>query len=365
MLRRYERPLKLRTNKIPYLIPGGHLIERFLGETESAEQSGKEPASQMWIASVVQCALEGAGDSRSYIEEDGGDICLAEALAKAPELYLGEEFSRHFGATPGFLLKLLNSRDRLLVQAHPDGEKAQKYFGSPFGKTESWYVLDTEPETEAYIWAGFHPGVTRELFRRLIEEQDTERILGCLHCFAVRPGDVIFIPAGLPHALGKDSLVAEIQEPTDITLRAERVRPDGSELPEESLHSGIGYDGLLDCFSFECGGKEEVRNRIFLKPERQRTPWGEEISLIGGETTGCFGMKKVLCTTECERENASFAVLLVTAGEGFIECGGAESLRLPVTKGTELFIPHGVKVLRYVPKGSMEVLECYPPQVRP
>ena len=361
--KRYERPIKLKTNKIPYLIPGGGLIERFLGEDGAGVT--EEPVSQMWIASVVQCVLEGARDSRSRIvEADGEELCLAEELSREPERYLGTEFWHRHGATPGFLLKLLNSRDRLLVQTHPDKEKAQKYFNSPFGKTESWYVMDTEPGTEAYIWAGFCPGVTKEQFRELILEQDREGILGCLHRFPVRKGDVIFIPAGLPHALGSGSLIAEIQEPTDITLRAERFRPDGSELPEESLHSGIGYDGLLDCFAFDCAEEDTVRERIFLQPDCRQYPWGEEERLIGYETTACFAMNRILCRGkdgECRRENKRFAVALVVGGSGWIEFGSKEQFRIPIEKGSELFLPYGLKAYRYVPEEELEILECYPP----
>lgn len=363
VMERYERPIELKTNKIPYLIPGGGLIERFLGEAEMGKAG--ESASQMWIASVVQCVLEGSRDSRSHIvEADGEELCLAEELAKAPECYLGAEFVHRHGVTPGFLLKLLNSRDRLLVQTHPDKEKAQRYFHSSFGKTESWYVLDTEPGMEVYIWAGFRPGVTKARFHELILKQDTEGILGCLHRFPVRRGDVIFIPAGLPHALGKGSLIAEIQEPTDITLRAERFRPDGSELPEESLHSGIGYDGLLDCFSFDCAEGETVRERIFLRPDCSRYPWGEEERLIGYETTPCFAMNRILCKGqegECRRENKQFAVALVVDGSGWIEYGTEDRFRIPIAKGSELFLPYGLRTYRYIPAGEMEILECYPP----
>lgn len=354
----YEQPLRLKTNLIPYLIPGGHLIERFLGEPETAA-----PPSQMWVASVVSCALQGSRDSRSrVIGNDGSEFCLAEALEADPKHYLGDVFSANFGATTGFLLKLLNSRDRLLVQTHPDQEKAMKYFGSRFGKTECWYVIDTEPEEDAYIWAGFRKNVTMERFLELVKCQDTEKILGCLHRFRIKPGDVVFVSAGLPHALGAHSLVAEIQEPTDITLRAERFRPDGSELPEESLHSGIGYEGLMDCFRFDCEDARQVHDRIFLKPKRQKTAWGEETVLVGKETTAMFGMNRIRCTQSCERENRTFSVALVLNGSGWISCGQNGELRVPVRKGSELFLPHGLKRYEYVPEGELEILECYPPE---
>lgn len=355
----WQKPLKLKTNKISYLIPGGHLIERFLGEEPSAEAP-----SQMWVASVVQSVLDGAKDSRSYyVFPDGSEGCLAEELSVHPAEYLGEKFAQQYGPTPGFLLKLLNSRDRLLVQTHPDREKAKKYFGSPFGKTESWYVIDTKPGRESYIWAGFRPGVTKETFLNLVRQQDTEEILNCLHQFAIKPEDVIFIPAGLPHALGADSLVAELQEPTDITLRAERFRPDGSELPEESLHSGIGYEGLMDCFAFDCGEKDEIRKRIFLTPECKKEVWGEECVLIGERTTNMFGMDSVCCVKPCTRQNKSFAVALVLGGSGWITYGENEQERILIQKGTELFLPYGMKTYGYEPDGELKVLECYPPEV--
>lgn len=355
----YEQPLKLKTNLISYLIPGGHLIEHFLGEPERAEAP-----SQMWVASVVWCALKGTRDSRSQVIcADGGEFCLAEALEAEPEEYLGDTFSARFGATTGFLLKLLNSRDRLLVQTHPDREKAMKYFGSRFGKTECWYVMDTEPGKRAYIWAGFRKDVTKEQFLELVKRQDTDGILKCLHRFVIKPGDVIFISAGLPHTLGAHSLVAEIQEPTDITLRAERFRPDGSELPEESLHSGIGYEGLMDCFCFDCEEETLVRSRIFLRPQSRKTEWGEETILVGKETTSMFGMNRIHCTKSCVRGNRTFSVALVLNGSGWIVGGKEGASRIPLKRGTELFLPHGLKQYEYVPDEELEILECYPPEI--
>lgn len=350
----YNRPLRLKTNKISYLIPGGALINRFLGEDES-----NPTASQMWIASVVQCVLDGAADSRSYLVDKDGGQCLKMLIEEKPAEYLGEEFAKKHGSNPGFLLKLLHSRDRLLAQVHPNKEKAKKYFDSPFGKTEAWYVLDTEPK--ACIWAGFRNGVTREYFQTLIERQDAEKILGCMYRFEIMPGDVVFIPAGLPHALGEGSLVAEIQEPTDITLRAERFRPDGSAMPEESLHSGIGMEGLLDCFDFDCGELDEIRKRIFLTPVVRQIPGGVETQLIGMPVTNCFGMKDVACDRLCQRENQRFMVLLVLGGSGWISWGKDGENRVSVKKGTELFLPHGVARYAYETECGMRVLECEPP----
>lgn len=348
------RPFRLASNRVNYLLPGGEMIDEFLGLARGAVPG----ASQMWVASTVQSTLPGAADSRSYILPEDGGGCLAEELQKDPAAFLGSAHAAAFGADVGFLLKLLHSSQRLLVQAHPDKAKAEKYFRWPHGKTEAWYVLATEGE--AYIWAGFRPGVTREGFAALIEQQDTAAILGCLHQFAIAPGDVVFIPAGLPHAMGANSLVAEIQEPTDITLRAEYIRPDGSRLPPESLHSGAGMEALLDCFDFSgAAPKEAVREKYFLTPARRPIPGGEEAALIGPAATSCFGLVRVRALGPCPRKNPSFRVLLVEKGEGELSGGG---VTLPLKQGTEVFVPAGVGDYTLTPKGDeLAVLECIPP----
>lgn len=348
------RPFRLASNRVNYLLPGGEMIDEFLGLARGAVPG----ASQMWVASTVQSTLPGAADSRSYILPEDGGGCLAEELQKDPAAFLGSAHAAAFGADVGFLLKLLHSSQRLLVQAHPDKAKAEKYFRWTHGKTEAWYVLATEGE--AYIWAGFRPGVTREGFAALIEQQDTAAILGCLHQFAIAPGDVVFIPAGLPHAMGANSLVAEIQEPTDITLRAEYIRPDGSRLPPESLHGGAGMEALLDCFDFSAAApKEAVREKYFLAPARRAIPGGEETTLIGPAATDCFGLVRVRALGPCPRKNPSFRVLLVEKGEGELSGGG---VTLPLKQGTEVFVPAGVGDYTLTPKGDeLAVLECIPP----
>lgn len=351
----YQRPFRLINNKIPYLIPGGPLMGRFLGE----ERKEEVPASQMWIASMLSCGLAGSPDSRSHVCAEDGGGCLAELVKEQPERYLGEAFVKRFGANTGFLLKLLNSRDRLLVQVHPDKEKAKRYFGHPFGKTEAWYVLDTEKGEPAYIWAGFKPGVEREEFGALIEAQDCERILDCLHRFEIHARDVILIPAGLPHALGSNSLVAEIQEPTDITLRAERFRPDGSELPKDFLHSGIGMKGLLDCFDFCTMSGEDTKNKIFLTGAARYEEGGKIQSLIDRNSVKFFGMSEIDCCGSLAWKNEGFVTGLVLEGEGALEYG--QNRKLSLKKGNEFFIPHGVREYGYRTEKELKVLECYPP----
>ncbi len=201
-------------------------------------------------------------------------------------------------------------------------------------------MLDTRPG--ACIWLGFRPGVTPAYFRGLIERQDTAALLDCLHQIPIRPGEVYFIPAGTAHAMGSDSLVAELQEPVDITLRAEYIRPDGSRLPVESMYGPAGMDGLLDCFHFDCLPREELLARHRFRPAPgAEEPWRKR--LITPEQTPRFYMDEVELRREAHGSalcvNRGFQVLLVLEGR-WSSSGRGGSLR--ARRGEELFVPHGV-----------------------
>ena len=122
------------------------------------------------------------------------------------------------------LVKFIDAREVLSVQVHPDDEKGKRLAGDN-GKTETWVVVDAEPES--LIYAGLRPGVTREQFQAAIEDGQVEPLL---HRFPARPGDCIMIEAGTVHAIGAGVLLAEIQQMSDATFRVfdwGRVGADG------------------------------------------------------------------------------------------------------------------------------------------
>ena len=340
---------KLAPNKVDYLIPGGEMINEFLGEGPEAPV-----CSQMWVASLVTSALR-PGTTVGLSRIAGTHRFLRDCLAEDPAAWLGAAHAGRWGADLGFLLKLLNSRDRLLIQTHPDGEKALKYFGLPHGKDEAWYVLATRPG--ACIWLGFRPGVTPERFRALIEAQDSAAMLDCLHKIEIRPGQVYFIPSGTVHALGSDSLVAEIQEPVDLTLRAEYIRPDGSRLPKESMYGAAGMEGLMDCFTFDCLSREELLEKHLSAPVPEAAePWRKK--LISHRQTGRFWMDEINLGPgypAMEGTNPNFQVWLVLEGEGEFRWNGGS---LPVKKGDEVFLPHGVASYRCAADTPFRALAC-------
>jgi mannose-6-phosphate isomerase len=151
--------------------------------------------------------------------------CLA---AEAPEALLG----RIDGAA-GFplLFKIIDARERLSVQVHPDDAQAMEHGWGSNGKTECWYVIDAKED--ARIVAGFRDEVTFEEIRRAIETESLDLLLNSVQ---VKSGDVLFIPAGTVHAIMEGVMLYEVQETSDTTLRLYDWGRAGADGKPRQLH---------------------------------------------------------------------------------------------------------------------------------
>src|SRR5262249_51276926 len=134
-------------------------------------------------------------------------------LESGPFLRDAIEADRHRWGTPNLLVKLLDPIQRLPVHAHPDRTFPLERLGSEYGKTEAWFVVATRA-AEVAVWVGLRDTVSKEEYRDWIERQDTDALLGSLNHLALEPGDAVYVPAGVPHAIGGGALVVELQEPT-------------------------------------------------------------------------------------------------------------------------------------------------------
>jgi len=137
------------------------------------------------------------GKSFSELIEENGKALLGKG-------YNGEMFP--------LLVKLINSKDKLSVQVHPNDEYAKKYENS-FGKTEAWYVVDAKPGSFLIVGT---KDCDKETFKKAIEEGRTEDYLNKIE---VKKGDSFLINSGLVHAICEGVIIAEIQQNSDITYR--------------------------------------------------------------------------------------------------------------------------------------------------
>ena len=136
------------------------------------------------------------------------------------------------------LVKRIDAGDDLSVQVHPDDALASSLEGEPNGKHEAWVILAAEPG--ARIVLGFKEGVTREEAERAFREGRPGELLRDI---PVRAGDVVPVPAGCVHAIGKGIYLFEVQQPSSVTYRLfDPDRPEaGGPRP---LHLSRGFQAM-------------------------------------------------------------------------------------------------------------------------
>jgi len=221
------------------------------------------------------------------------------------------------------LFKLIDARDRLSIQVHPNNANAACTRGEP--KTEMWYVLNRAPN--AMIYAGLRKGTTPGALRTALA---TGTAGDCLNHAPVKPGDAIFIPGGLVHAIGEGCLIYEVQQSSNTTYRLydwDRKGPDGQPRPlhiEESFKT-IDWD---------------LTSSPKASPET-------------GPLVACdyFHVRKlaVAGSHTIPQDGTTFAALFVEDGRATVEAGGET---VPLASGTSCLIPAAVPSFTLTGKAS-------------
>ncbi len=269
-------------------------------------------------------------DGKSVIANgEFAGMTLDEFIKQQGRDVLGSNCSR-FEYFP-VLIKLIDAKDDLSVQVHPDNEYALRVEGE-YGKTEMWYVIDADEG--AQLIYGFRNEISREEFARRINDNT---LLEVTNNVPVHKGDVFFIKAGTLHAIGKGILIAEIQQNSNTTYRVYD-------------HGRVGKDGKPRELHIEkaCEVTE------LLPPDRPAKPQGERQEKNGYSETllaSCeyFNVNKLDISTHAElnADKTSFNSLLVL--DGSFDVDGTE-----LKKGDSCFIPAGYG--NYTVRGSGEVI---------
>ncbi len=230
---------------------------------------------------------------------------VADALERFGEEITGDEY---YSGPFGLLIKILDARDILSLQVHPDTETCKR-MGKGEHKTECWYIISAEPD--AYIYKGIRKGTTRDQFAAAIADGTVSDLLDKV---CVKPGECHHLPAGTAHSIGAGLLIAEIQTPSDTTYRVfdwNRVDSDGKkrqlhiEEALESIHFDISATDLpvttvgrlVDCPYFKLDKGHQVAGAevllspgtmevlIFLTGSGQIVAEGEEpVDFTAGDT---------------------------------------------------------------------------------
>ena len=344
-------PLRLQENRVRRTYCGGQLLETWMNQKNPTD--GMKP--EEWVFSDVEAKNSDfiPGEGLSAVSVNGRTLALGALIQDEKTSYLGEN-----RMDAGVLIKLLDAGERLTIQVHPTKAYAREFLHSQYGKTECWYVLDVRNTDggEPFVLFGFKENVTRELWKSLFEKQDISGMLACLHKFRARPGEVYLINGGIPHAIGNGCFLAEIQEPTDYTMRVEKTTPQGHKIADMLIHQGVGEEKMLDAFDYTPMSREEIEKKYKLVPKVLHKGENYKLEqLVGYEDTECFRVLKIEVKTEAVIPVESFLVIIVLEGDGAVRTDEASER---ARKGDRFFIPHAAKRITIE---NITALICYPP----
>ncbi len=306
--------LKLKPSCKDYLWGGSRLVEEYGKEYDG------EVLAETW---ELSCHPDGPSVIRNgkytgrtlseYIEREGKDV-------------LGTH-CRRFRDFP-ILTKFIDAKDNLSIQVHPDNRYALKNEGQ-YGKTEMWYVMDAGKE--AFLYYGFKKEISREEFARRIQE---DTLLEVLNAVPVQKGDVLFIESGTIHAIGKNILIAEIQQNSNVTYRVYDYGRVGKDGKKRDLH----IEKAL-----------AVTNRIPIVKDNSSYPHVADCDYFTVDKLNLDG--KVMRELTGEVSEESFASILMLDGEGIIENEGET---LGYKKGDSFLLSAGSG--KYTIKGTCDAL---------
>lgn len=305
---------------------GGTKLEKLFGKPASSDKLGES-----WELSGYE------GDESVVIN----GLLTGNNLVELIEIYMGDlvgdKIYDAFGLSFPLLFKLIDANENLSIQVHPGDVVAAERHNS-YGKTEMWYVVDADPRAELII--GFTKDCTPDEY---VEALDAGEVEGLLQKVPVKKGDVLFIPAGLVHAIGKGVVVAEIQQSSDITYRIYDYKRVDDKGNERELHT----EQALDVIDFSAAKEPKTP---YLAVLNEITP------LIDCDYFTTNLIKFDEAVTRNYGELDSFVSYMCLEGNMIIEYNNEKTI---VSKGDTVLIPAIINELALIPETSVTLLEVY------
>ena len=321
------------TPQLFHKIWGGHIIEKWYDHVPA----DYENVGEAWVMSDVE----------KYPTEVSNGAHAGDSLQDLLEVYMdelvGEKVYEVFGNHFPLLLKFIDATDDLSIQVHPDDEYALEH-EKCLGKTEMWYVLPSKGEGAIYL--GWKQQMNVSLIHAAIQDGSLAEYL---REYKVHEGDVAYIPSGTVHAMRKDTIVAEIQENSDITYRLydyNRIGNDGKKRP-------LKLDKALKVMDFS------PKNEATCVPTAPRID-----GVVNLKQCPYFTANLLSPTKPIQRDYApldSFVAYMCVEGAANItalDCE-TEDKTVAIKKGEAVLIPASLNDIRIDPQGHCKLLEIY------
>lgn len=314
---------------------GGNYLVRSLNK-EFDQEMLEKPIGESWEL----WSLYGG----SSVVQNG--YLAGNTLDELMEIYLGdlvgENIFSHYNGDFPLLVKILDIKDKISVQVHPNDEIAMEREDS-YGKAELWYILDAKPGAKLYV--GFNKDVTPvELYNKCKDGTVTE----LLNCYTPEKGDCIYIQPGCIHAAEGEVIIAEIQQSSDITYRLY----DWGRENNPKTARRIDLEDAIDVIDYS---KFEEEKYYFKK--------------VTGNTTVVDTSKYIVKTIDLAQqirvipsELGSFIVYMCVQGSAAIRLN--DNTTYTISKGETIFIPASMEDFALVPvEGNPQLLQINMPQL--
>ncbi|MBF0779563.1 mannose-6-phosphate isomerase, class I [Granulicatella sp. 19428wC4_WM01] len=254
-------------------------------------------------------------------------IGLDELYQKEPQLFGKNETDGRFP----LLTKILDAKENLSVQVHPDDTYAQEHEGE-LGKTECWYIMSAEPN--AKIIYGHH-AKTPEEFLDKVNQKDWKNLLVEV---PVKAGDFFYVPHGTIHAIGEGIVILETQQNSDTTYRVY----DYDRVDDKGNARDLHIQQSIDVTQFP-DKKPELNTRIKEYPKATVTTYVDN---------HFFKVEKWEVNDELECQlGQNYYLATVISGQGELNFGDAV---YPLHTADSFILPYGVKNVRFT--GKLELI---------
>ena len=337
-------PVLLPQNRFDHFYRGGPRITALRGPG-GGPPSDRRP--EEWVAS----ATTRWGQSSQGLSWLPDGTLLRDAVAADPVPWLGRDHIDRYGSDGvELLVKLLDAGERLPVHVHPTRSFAAFHLGLGHGKTEAWVVLDADPG--AVVGLGLRTPVTRADLAQLVRGQRVETLVDVVHTREVRRGDGVLVPAGAPHFIGAGVFVAEVQEPTDLSLLLEwkGFAIDGAR----EGHLGLGWDVALEAVDLDVWSASDVGAHVVTTAFTGSDPL---TPALPSDAAPYFRADPLDAAAAPVDVPAGFAVLVVLAGTG--DLAAEEAPPLAIRRGDVALVPWAAG--SWSVTGDVTGLLCRPP----
>jgi mannose-6-phosphate isomerase len=321
-----------------------HVRDYYFGERLIPEILGKRDAPEGVVAETWE--ISDYGETTGTVANGPyAGRTLHDLVEEFPDELVGESWrGPHFP----LLIKFLDASNRLPVHLHADDETAREKHGESHGKTEAWHILWAADD--ATILAGVENDLSREELVAAFKVQHYEAVMPR---HDIQAGDTVYVPGGILHTFGPDTLILEVQQTSDLGQFVMPFDLYGNRLDEEEWNANI--EATLD--ELKTDYLPRPNPGLVLEDEANR-----RVMCCAGPH---FALQRWMLTeTYTEPSHPRRFLTLSNVGEGPVELGyegGSETL----VRAQSCVLPAAIGEVRVIPSGTGEVglVACYVPDL--